>query len=892
LDRGLLAALAISPMAGSSVESLIDALWGTKASPAAAKAVRNKVSELRRRVGAEFIETVHDGYRLGPRVRLDVHDFEDDTLSEAQRLALWRGRPLVELDDWERAQTIRARLLQRRAALQERALARRLDGGADAEQLLGEIEALIDDDPYRERRWVLLMRALYLAGRQRDALIAFDRARRLLDDELDVNPGDELVSMRRLVLTHDPSLAPSRARRRVAIRPANELIGRTIELSRLDQLMRVSRFITISGLGGIGKTRLALELAGGHHGEAHIVDLSEVDVGGDVAGAVATVVGLAVHGTPLDAVVSWASAAKGLLVLDNCEHVRADAGALATTIISAGPDVHIVATSRVPVGAVGETTFELGPLRRSDAVSLYRRAATAIDDGDGHVIDQLCAAVSDVPLAIELAAARSRVLSPAEILARLDVEMTSSSRSSTILSDPDDRRPRRQRSVAAVVAWSTDARSERASAVFRRTAVFSAGFTLDAAQSVAGFNPLSPYDVLDGIAELAVASLIEVRRAHTTRYRTLDLVRARGVELLDRHGEREVCQRRFVDWAASTSDLADYADMPRLLLEIPNLVAAIRLACHNQQADRALAIAAATYPLECAEHFELIDWTRAAVELPDADQDGRYPRTCAKLATAMTWYRPDRDAALDYAQRALAHDPDGDAAGWARLALGHLHGDLTSIRLALDLAIEHDVPMLELSCRNAIALSTAAEHPAGAWEHAHSAERLAARISEPWADVMATLTYGAALCHVDPDAAVEHFDRGATLATRHGYQMLSTVGRTIAGFAAATRSPLDRITIVCQGLSDAASSHSHGWLQLNLQVLARAFAELGQHERAALLAQAVGAEPAHRPLTPETAPRVGEPAEHRSHRSDRPSVAELLEQLDHWRDELARSHTG
>jgi hypothetical protein len=240
--------------------------------------------------------------------------------------------------------------------------------------------------------------------------------------------------------------------------------------------------------------------------------------------------------------------------------------------------------------------------------------------------------------------------------------------------------------------------------------------------------------------------------------------------------------------------------------------------------------------------------------------------------------------------RATSENPKSRcAAGWAHLALSHLHGDLPSIRQALDLAIQHGEPMLELSCRNAIALATATSRPSEAWDHAESSAGLARRVGQPWADVMAILTHGAALCHVDPDAALTQFERGATLATRHGYNMLATVGRTIAGFAAPTRSPLDRINIVCHGLNDAAVSQSQGWLQLNLHVLAQAFAELGQHDRAAVLAEAAGDDAANRPVTPASSGHLGQPADPRSHRPDRPSITEVLGHVERWRDELARS---
>jgi predicted ATPase/class 3 adenylate cyclase len=206
LNRALLAALAVQADRVSEIDELVDALWGGAPPTAAGKVVRNRVSQLRGSLTASFIERVGRGYRLAPIVDIDVHRFVNGGASAAERLALWRGTPFAEIAEWPPARAVAVRLCDLRAHLEEVLIAEQLDAGANPNALVGSAEQLVEREPFREHRWALLMRALYLAGRQHDALTAFERARRLLRDELGLNPGAELIAIERSILTHEPSL--------------------------------------------------------------------------------------------------------------------------------------------------------------------------------------------------------------------------------------------------------------------------------------------------------------------------------------------------------------------------------------------------------------------------------------------------------------------------------------------------------------------------------------------------------------------------------------------------------------------------------------------------------------------------------------------------------------
>src|SRR3954447_20937312 len=266
----------------------------------------------------------------------------------------------------------RVRLEEARLRLLEDDLAARLALGATGE-IVGELESLVAVHSLRERLWALLITALYGAGRQSDALAASRRVARLLSDELGVDPGPELAELERQVLAHDPALAPvvrspAAGRRLGSIPlPATPLVGRVDDLTALTQALDGNRLVTVVGPAGVGKTRLAVEVAGRSPAPdgVWLVRLEGARTAAELPVAIADAVP-AVDGSRRD-VATDLRGTDLLLLLDNCEHLTDGVAALVTAVLAAAPRVRVLATSQRPLGLEGEAVFALDPLPEADA---------------------------------------------------------------------------------------------------------------------------------------------------------------------------------------------------------------------------------------------------------------------------------------------------------------------------------------------------------------------------------------------------------------------------------------------------------------------------------------------------------------------------------------------
>ncbi|MFF4879368.1 ATP-binding protein [Micromonospora sp. NPDC000668] len=331
-------------------------------------------------------------------------------------------------------------------------------------------------------------------------------------------------------------------------------VGRSAEREHLMETLRGARLVTVVGPGGMGKTRLAGQIAGAagpsFPGGGAFVDLVPAR-GGYVAQAVATALGVSERPQQSleDAVVERLGESRSLLVLDNCEHVIDVVAPFAERVLAACPRTHILATSRERLGVRGERAVPLGPLPlESDAERLFIDRATAADPGFGAdpvVVAKLCARLDGMPLAIELAAARSATLGENGLLAALDDQLRLVAGGRGVDS--------RHRSLRAVIGWSHDLLDGEEQALFRRLAVFAGAFDLAA---VAGVSPAgsSRGAVADVLGRLADKSLVSVhRRGGTARWRLLQTVRAFAIEQLDVSGERPKIQDRHLRWAADVA---------------------------------------------------------------------------------------------------------------------------------------------------------------------------------------------------------------------------------------------------------------------------------------------------------------------------------------------------
>lgn len=583
-QRALLAFLLLHANEVVTRDRLVDALWGERAPVTAANALQVAVHALRRLLGVDRIQThgtsyllrvepgeldLHRATRLVAQARAETPSVAAETLRAA--LGLWRGPALADVGDAPFAPPARARLEELRLAATEAWLDAELALGRHA-QVIGEIEALLAGNPYREALHRRLMLALYRSGRQAEALAAYQRVRRVLVEELGLEPGEELQELEASILRQDPNLAaraPASGRRSNLPAPATALIGRELELAAVTGLLRRGdvRLLTLTGPGGTGKTRLAIEVASALASELEdgvvFVDLAPITDPGLVAATVARALGVGEGSLPvLDSLRRGLRDASLLLVLDNFERVD-EAAPLVSELLAAAPTLRVLATSRAVLRLSGEHEYAVPPLRapaaeardveglaRNEAVALFTaRAAAArhdfrLTEQNAGAVAEICRALDGLPLALELAAARIKLLSPAALLGRLEQRLD------VLIGGPRDV-PARQRTLRATIDWSYDLLEPTDKQLFAALAVFAGGFTLDAAAAVCGAAPHTFVALVD-------RSLVQGEEAGAgdPRFRMLETVREYARERLEAGSDAEELRRRH---AAYFLDLAEEA---------------------------------------------------------------------------------------------------------------------------------------------------------------------------------------------------------------------------------------------------------------------------------------------------------------------------------------------
>ncbi|MEU8621993.1 BTAD domain-containing putative transcriptional regulator [Streptomyces sp. NPDC048623] len=563
--RALLAALALRGGRTVSVGELVDDVYGDEPPLDAQAAVQALVGRLRRVLGKEAVGSGPGGYRLaaGPEdidlyvferhareagARLDAGEPEAAAALLRTALALFRGPALADLPEHAGVRPEAQRL----AALRQRVEAD-LRRGATA-GLVPELTELTGAYPYDETFHAQLIRALRAERRPADALAAYEAARRTLADGLGTDPGPELTALHAELLAGEaPAPAPSPGPAPVAapvplpetgnIRPRlTSFVGREPDLAALRADLDRSRLVTLTGPGGSGKTRLAEEAARLAVGPAAwIAELAPLDDPGAVPGAVLSALrlretnlitreGVPLQDDPTSHLVEHLSRRPLLLVLDNCEHVIDAAAALAETLLTHCPELRILATSREPLGVPGEAVRPVEPLPPTPAHRLFAERARAVRPAfradataeDAAAVEEICRRLDGLPLAIELSAARLRLLTPRQIADRLDdrfLLLTSGSR--TVLP--------RQQTLRAVVDWSWDLLDAAERDLLRQVSVFAGGWDLAAAEALnAGRGP----DTVAVLGSLVEKSLVVAAPAEDgeMRYRLLETIHEYAVE--------------------------------------------------------------------------------------------------------------------------------------------------------------------------------------------------------------------------------------------------------------------------------------------------------------------------------------------------------------------------
>ncbi|MFJ9848120.1 BTAD domain-containing putative transcriptional regulator [Streptomyces sp. NPDC101150] len=593
--RALLALLLIRPGEVVSADRLAAAVDPEGA--VSAHALQSQVSRLRKALGSgAALEQAGAGYRIVvPQDDVDACRFE--RLAQEGRAALragdaaravpllrealelWRGPALAGLADSETAQPAAVRLEEHRLGAREDRIEAECRLG-EPRALVPELRELVGRHPLRERLAALLMRALFAEGGQAAALVVFEETRRHLADELGADPSAELTALHRELLSADPSPAP-------AAPPAQltAFVGRTDEVAEVAGLLRVARLVTLIGPGGVGKTRLSVEVAGVAADDVCFVELAPLRDGAGLPQALLSALGLRENGlgmgdsrqSPVDRLIAALSDRVLLLVLDNCEHLVDEVATLTARLLAVCPRLRVLTTSREPLGITGENLWQVKPLDGDAAERLFTDRARAVRRGfaaEPQVVSRICAALDNLPLAIELAAARIRTLDVDDLAGRLDDRLGVAARGSRTADE-------RHRTLRSVVAWSWDLLTESERQAARRFTVFAGGATAESALRVC---------TTDGetLESLVDKSLLEVAGG---RYRMLETIGAYGGERLDAAGEREPVQRAH---AQTFLDLLRTAD--------PHLRRAEQLAW---------------LPVLTAEHGNFLAALRRAVEAPD-----------------------------------------------------------------------------------------------------------------------------------------------------------------------------------------------------------------------------------------------------------------------------------
>ncbi|MER7209537.1 BTAD domain-containing putative transcriptional regulator [Streptosporangium sp. NPDC000239] len=640
--RTLLAALLLDANRVVTVETLIERVWGDDAPNGARNTLQNYVLRLRRLLngaGWECPLTTHPrGYAIElPADTLDLHRFDalvrraraaaavEETEQAAtllrEALRLWRGEALADIGSEVIRRDVVPVLDERRLDALELRIEADLALGRH-EDVLAELHGLTTAHPLRERLWRQRMLALYRSGRRGESLRCYHNARDALVEQLGVDPGDELRELHRRLLTASPALAyvsPPRVRGNLPAE-VTTFIGRARQLADIGRLVRGNRLVTLTGAGGVGKTRLALraaaELSGDFPDGVWLADLTALPEGRPLEHLVVQALRIRDQSArpPADVLADFLRDRRLLLVLDNCEHVAAAVGALADTLLRAAPGLRMLTTSRHRLGLRHEHVLVVPPLTLPpvaaasrerpltgyDAVALLvTRAAAAAPDfrvtHDNHdLVVQLCRRLDGIPLAIELAAVRLGTLSIAEILERLDDCFRP-------LGGDIRAMPRYHRTLWDVIDWSHELCTEPERLLWARLSVFSSGFDLEAAEAVCSGSGIARRDVVDLLASLCHKSVLLARtQGLRTRYRLLETIRQyggrrladMGAEARLRRLHRDHYQRLVATAAAEWCGVREVEWLSRLRRELPNLRTALDFCVTEPgQADNGLEIA-------------------------------------------------------------------------------------------------------------------------------------------------------------------------------------------------------------------------------------------------------------------------------------------------------------
>ncbi len=884
-QRCVLAALLIDVNRLVPTDQLIDRVWSDELPHRARNSLAGYLSRLRQVIASDDAEIARrpGGYVLtADPLSIDLHCFrrltgqaraatdplEADGLFE-KALALWRGVPFASLDTpW---------LNDVRTALEAERLAAaldRIDSGLRVGrhgELLPQVAAMVSDHPLDERLAGQLMLAQFRCGRQADALQTYRAMRERLIEELGTDPSPALRQVHQQILDGDPGHhVPSPAQQvSVTTRPrgcvprrATSFVGREDDITSVAGAVGEGPLVTLTGVGGVGKTRLALEVASRleelFDDGAWFCELAPLDDGSAVGHAVAAALRLQQQqGLGIDAtVIEFLRTHRLLLVMDNCEHVLAAAARLVDQIVRHCPHVVVLATSREALGVEGELILPVPSLPVEDATRLFAERARAgrpdfdIDREPVGAVAEICRRLDGLPLAIELAAARMRVMNSLDVARRLD-------RLRLLSGGARDASPRQQ-SLAATIDWSYRLLTDAEQALFVGLSVFAGGFDLDATHGVCGADRDTEDDTLDLLTGLLDKSMVKMRLGtDRSRYLVLETLRAYGRDRLREHGIADVYADRHAKYYTELAERAaigmhgadEGAWVDRMLPDYDNLRAAFEHVIADRDIDIALRLVTSLSEfVHLRIGYESSGWAERTVELADPD----HPLFAAAVGFAArgAWNRGEFDRA-----RSLASLADGrvPARGNGRIAYpGDVLADLALYEGDADGALAHyDAEMARArgegdSIRLVwtlfyVAICHAAlRTPDDGVAAAQEAVAISDTTANPTARSMARYALGLVLKKTDPDRALELFDHAAELAASvqnfwwHGIASME---------AAATRAVHGETGSAAKALIDVLDHWDRvgDWSQqwLNLRYVTRFLVRVGADDDALTLHHAL-----------------------------------------------------
>jgi len=785
-SKSLVKLLALAPEHRLHRDQVIELLWPDRDPSAAVNNLHQALYVARRALeDADTIELRDDALVLAEAV-VDVEEFEaaaatargsgDRSLCEAA-VELYAGELLPEdrYEDWSTA---------RRESLRETCIALLLELSAlereagDSAAAVRWLQRAIVEHPLHEEAHRQLMTAFALSGRRQEALAQYQRLRQALRREFEDVPDAETRALYQSMLSgsfeaiEESSVTPARREATPVRAPHNlplrltSFVGRERELTEVWRLLDRSRLVTLTGPGGCGKTRLSIEAASGRlrgfPDGVWLVDLAPLADQSLVPDAVAEALGLQLRAgqPPATALAMQLAARRLLLVLDNCEHLIDSCARLALELLRSCPDLTLLATSREPLHVPGELAWRVPSLSlpdphddlseddllRCEAGRLFCERAAESAPGfepggtNTRAIAEICVRLDGMPLALELAAARARVLAPVQMAERLgDSLRLLAAGSRTSLT--------RQQTLRATLEWSHDLLTGEERALFRRLAVFSGSFALDAAEAICEAGDLDRLQVLDLLDRLVDKSLVAVdHHAGEARYRLLETVRQFAAERLDEAGERAELERRHLDWYRNFAaeyvpplgQAATGGTPPRLDAEHDNLRAALQWALRHEP-EVALRFGVTLFPWWLARsHFA--EGARALGAALDATSERDALRADALLALVALHVRlGDMPDYVDRAHEALAIERElGDERRLAE-ALLRVAQYLFTIDLDETVALYGEAAAIASNVGDRL-LSASLAHGRGLLEAAQSRYVEAARLLNDAAELLGQAT--------------------------------------------------------------------------------------------------------------------------------------------------------